>query len=167
MAQNCRSLPTKMKRKIQQTSREVRALVQGVVEKRMKEMREGEAAGTTTSDLLGILLESNLNEIERGNMNKGLSTDDVIEECKLFYLAGQESSTDLVGWALILLAKHLEWQQRARDEVIQVFGSSPTIQPYDFHKLNQLKVVSLHYYIYVKFAGRANHLSLYFLDTYR
>nr|GMD92633.1 cytochrome P450 CYP72A219-like [Ipomoea batatas] len=140
------NLPTKMKWKIQQTSREVRALVRGVVEKRMKEMRGGEAvaaAGTTSSDLLGISLESNLNEIESGKMNnKGLSGDDVIEECKLFYLAGQESSTNFIAWTLILLGKHLEWQQRLRDEVIQVFGSA-TIQPYDFHKLNQLKIMNM------------------------
>ncbi|XP_031097711.1 cytochrome P450 72A225-like [Ipomoea triloba] len=44
------NLPTKMKWKIQQTSREVRALVRGVVEKRMKEMTRG---GEVVVTLLG------------------------------------------------------------------------------------------------------------------
>ncbi|XP_019165680.1 PREDICTED: cytochrome P450 CYP72A219-like [Ipomoea nil] len=137
------ALPTKMKMKIQKKAREVRGLVQEVVVKRMEEVRAGKATAST-ADLLGILLESNLEEIRNnGNMNKGLSMDEVIEECKLFYFGGQETTTNLIGWTLIYMGKHLEWQQRLRDEIMQAFGPVAAIQSCDFHKLSHLKIMNM------------------------
>nr|WMZ41224.1 cytochrome P450 family 72 subfamily A polypeptide 8 [Ipomoea batatas] len=127
--------------RIQRKRRQVRGLVREVVLKRMEEMRAGKAAASAT-DLLGILLESNLEETKNGNMKKGLSIEEVIEECKLFYLGGQETITNFITWSLIFLGKHLEWQQRLRDEIIQVLGVA-NIQSLDFSKLNQLKIMNM------------------------
>lgn len=91
-------------------------------------------------DLLGLLMESNSRfSHEDGNANLGLSIDEVIEECKLFYLAGSETTPGLLVWTMVMLCQHPEWQTRARDEVMRVFGDS---QP-TFEGLNNLKTVRI------------------------
>lgn len=109
-----------------------------IINKREREIKAGEA---TKNDLLGILLELNHKEIKDNNNNKnvGMNLDDVIKECKLFYLAGEETTSVLLVWTIVLLSRHPNWQARAREEVLQVFGNK---QP-DFEGLNHLKIVSI------------------------
>lgn len=111
-------------------------MLKGIVSKREKAMERGE---TVRDDLLGLLMKSNLQEIqEHGNKNMGMSIGDVIEECKLFYFAGSETTSNLLVWTMVLLSQYQEWQARAREEVFQIFGKEePTSEG-----LNHLKIVS-------------------------
>ncbi|KAL8126830.1 hypothetical protein AgCh_013939 [Apium graveolens] len=102
---------------MEQIDKEVGFIVKGIIAKKMKAMKEGEAS---TDDLLGLLLEANSKELGQGNKNNGMSFDDVIEECKVFYFAGQETTSTLPVWTLVWLSMHPDWQDQARLEVLQV-----------------------------------------------
>ncbi|KAG6404938.1 hypothetical protein SASPL_132515 [Salvia splendens] len=87
-----------------QIAKEVDSLILGIINKRKQLAEAGEI--TESTDLLGLMLESNFNENgERTEM--GLR--DLIDECKLFYIAGQESTASLLTWTMILLSKHPDW----------------------------------------------------------
>ncbi|KAL0446978.1 UNVERIFIED_CONTAM: cytochrome [Sesamum latifolium] len=72
------------------------------------------------TDFLGKLLEANQDTDE----NKRISVEDITDECKTFYFAGHETSTASLAWTILLLSVHQEWQEKARNEVIELFGQS-------------------------------------------
>jgi len=123
---------------MKEIDREIRDSLEGIIEKREKALKNGEA---TNDDLLGILLQSNHAEKQgHGNSKSiGMTTQDVIDECKLFYLAGQETTSSLLVWTMVLLGRYPEWQARARQEVLQVFGN----QNPNNEGLSQLKTVCI------------------------
>ncbi|KAI3695997.1 hypothetical protein L1987_79003 [Smallanthus sonchifolius] len=122
---------------MKEIDQQVKDSIKSIINKRLVAMKAGEISH---DDLLGILLDSNYKEIkELGNNSFGLSIDEVIEECKLFYFAGQETTGNMLVWTMILLAQHLEWQARDRQEVLHVFGDKKP----DIDGLSHLKVINI------------------------
>lgn len=97
-----------MNKSLKEVNWDIKGLVIGIIDRREKMIKWGEG---TKDDLLGILLESNLKEIEEhgDNKNIGMSIEDVIEEWKLFYLAGQETTSVLLVWAMVLPGQNQIW----------------------------------------------------------
>ncbi|XP_019193505.1 PREDICTED: cytochrome P450 CYP72A219-like [Ipomoea nil] len=132
-----RFLPTKKNRRMNGIDKEINTVLKRIIEKRIGAMKEGEEA---SNNLLDMLLESNFKEMKHhGNQEFGMSIEDIISECKLFYLAGQETTSDLLVWTMILLSRNQEWQELAREEVMHVFGDDKP----DFDGLNRLKIVTM------------------------
>uniref|UniRef100_J3L235 Secologanin synthase n=2 Tax=Oryza brachyantha TaxID=4533 RepID=J3L235_ORYBR len=130
-------LPTKSNRRMKQIAAEIEGMLKCIIAKRLKALKAGEAS---SDDLLGLLLESNLDHSKgNGNANSGITIDDVIGECKLFYFAGMETTSVLLTWTMIVLSMHPEWQDRAREEVLQVFGSRAP----DYDGLSRLRTVTM------------------------
>ena len=117
-------------------AREVETLLKGVITKRERAMKDGHA---DNGDLLGLMMESNIKETqEAGSSKPTMTTDDIVGELKLFYFAGMETTAVLLTWAMVVLSMHPEWQDRAREEVLRVFGKNHP----DPEGINRLKVVS-------------------------
>ncbi|KAF8696969.1 hypothetical protein HU200_036614 [Digitaria exilis] len=71
---------------MREIDRKISKLLRGIIEKRDKATKNGK---TNNDDLLGLLVESNMRE-SNGKVNLAMTTEDIIEECKLFYFAAQE-----------------------------------------------------------------------------
>ncbi|XP_013610329.1 PREDICTED: cytochrome P450 72A13-like [Brassica oleracea var. oleracea] len=128
-----RFYPTKNNKRMKAIDKEIDTILRGMVSKR----EDGEAEH---NDLLGILLESSSEE-SGGN---GLSVEEVLRECKLCYFAGQETTSVLLVWTMVLLSHHQDWQERAREEVRLILDDKNN-KP-DIESLSHLKVMSMIFY---------------------
>ncbi|XVE74384.1 hypothetical protein DITRI_Ditri12bG0012600 [Diplodiscus trichospermus] len=92
--------------------------VMEIVKRREEEVASGESESYGT-DFLGLLL----NAYHDSDQKNRLSVKDLVDECKTFYFAGLETTNSVLAWTILLLAIHPEWQEKARREVIEVFGN--------------------------------------------
>ncbi|KAK3009360.1 hypothetical protein RJ639_013096 [Escallonia herrerae] len=116
--------------------KDVRALITDFINKKIKTVNEGKNG---SKNLLEIILESNSNEIQENKSNSTvMGIDEIIGECKLFYFAGQDTTSTSLTWTMILLSVYPEWQALAREEVLQVFGDNKP----DYDGINRLKAIS-------------------------
>ncbi|PON69531.1 Cytochrome P450 [Parasponia andersonii] len=122
-----RYLPTKSNREAWALEAEVASLILDVV-------KERKAAGYE-KDLLQMVME--------GAQNSMLSQEDtdrfIVDNCKNIYLAGYETTAVSATWCLMLLAANQDWQDRVRQEVLQVCqGRTP-----DYDMLRKLKQLTM------------------------
>ncbi|KAI5311946.1 hypothetical protein L3X38_041119 [Prunus dulcis] len=88
------------------------------------------------SDYLGLLVKAQ----HDANDSQRISVDEVVDDCKTFYMSGQETTTTLLSWTVLLLAIHTDWQEEARKEVIQLFGEE-TPHPDGISKLKTISMI--------------------------
>lgn len=103
--------------KSNQLEKAIRDVVLGIIDKREKKLNAGEI-DDYGNDFLGSLLKAYHDPDE----SKRIAINDLVDECKTFYLAGQETTNSILTWTLFLLAIHKNWQEEARKEVADVFG---------------------------------------------
>ncbi|PRQ39031.1 putative 11-oxo-beta-amyrin 30-oxidase [Rosa chinensis] len=113
----------------------IRDSIMGIIKKREEKAMSGEAE-SFGSDFLGLLLKAHhdTNDIQR------ISVDDLVDEYKSFYFVGQETSNTLLSWTVLLLALHTDWQEKARKEVLQLFGKQ-TPNPDGLAKLKTMSMI--------------------------
>lgn len=131
-------LPTTTHRRMKEIDINIRASLKRIINNREKAMNSGEVLN---NDLLGMLLESNHMEMQEHGNNKTLAmtSQEVIEECNAFYIAGQETTSTMLVWTMVLLSRFPNWQARAREEILHVFGN----QKPDYDGLSHLKIVTM------------------------
>ncbi|KAL8549267.1 hypothetical protein ACS0TY_008206 [Phlomoides rotata] len=104
-----RLIRTKDEIEAERTEQLLHHSIMEIVKKRRYEVETGQTH-SLGNDFLGSLL------------NNRVSTAEIIDECKTFYFAGQETTYSLLSWTTLLLAIHTDWQEKARTEVLQFFG---------------------------------------------
>ncbi|TVU37671.1 hypothetical protein EJB05_10999, partial [Eragrostis curvula] len=131
-------LPTKQNRRVWKLDKEVRSTLMRIIRTRLA--AKGKAG--YGHDLLGLMLEACAPE--RDGDPKLLSMDEIVDECKTFFFAGQETTSHLLTWAMFLLSTHPEWQDRLREEVLRECGGRDGLHRTPTHDmLNKLKQVNL------------------------
>ncbi|XBI97431.1 hypothetical protein VPH35_017805 [Triticum aestivum] len=127
-----RYLPTKSNLKMHALEKEVRSILVNIIKNRLN-CKDTMGYG---NDMLGIIMNTCAPEHVH---NPLMSMDEIIEECKTFYLAGHETTTQLLTWTMFLLSTHSEWQEKLREEVMRECGREiPTTD-----MLNNMKLVNM------------------------
>ncbi|KAK9931733.1 hypothetical protein M0R45_018999 [Rubus argutus] len=97
--------------------KEIRDTLLDIVRKRENKAMTTGGEENFGSDFLGLLIKTR----HDSNDNKRISVEDLVNECKTFCFARQETINALT-WTIFLLALHTDWQEEARKEVLEVFG---------------------------------------------
>lgn len=138
-----RFIPTKKNQRRKYLQKRTTSMFRDLIQRKKDAIRTGQAEG---DNLLGLLLQSssqnNLPENVMSTKDNAITLEEVIEECKQFYLAGHETTSSWLTWTMIVLAMHPNWQEKAREEVMQICGKK---EP-DSEALSHLKIVSISLY---------------------
>ncbi|XP_057869931.1 cytochrome P450 734A1-like [Cryptomeria japonica] len=131
-----RFLPFKRNRECWRLNKEIKSALKDLIMKR-------EMSGTNTTqgygnDLLGSMMNT-IQEMRSSKMNGGLTTEEIIPECKTFFIAGQETTSNHLTYAIVLLAMYPEWQEKARSEIQEICGNSHP----QFETINKLKTLGM------------------------
>nr|APU50922.1 cytochrome P450 734A6 [Fritillaria cirrhosa] len=110
-------LPTKRNVRKWKLVRRVKDTLMTIVQGRI--VSNGSSYG---NDLLGLMLEACKTEPNGKKGNLSMSMDEIIEECKTFFLAGHETTSHLLTWAMFLLSINPDWQERLREQVLSECG---------------------------------------------
>ncbi|KAK9274975.1 hypothetical protein L1049_022232 [Liquidambar formosana] len=135
-----RFIPTKKNRRRKNLDKNIKSMLESLIQRKENTIRIGQSRG---DDFLGLLLQSNgqnNSPADASNTkNDGMTIEEIIEECKLFYLAGHETTSSWLTWTMIVLAMHPNWQEKAREEVLQLCARKDP----DFEAISHLKIVNM------------------------
>ncbi|XP_015649532.1 cytokinin hydroxylase [Oryza sativa Japonica Group] len=136
--------PSKYRREIKRLNGELERLLKESIDRSREIADEGRtpSASPCGRGLLGMLLAEMEKKEAGGNGGGevGYDAQMMIDECKTFFFAGHETSALLLTWAIMLLATHPAWQDKARAEVAAVCGGGAP-SPDSLPKLAVLQMV--------------------------
>ncbi|OAY66863.1 Cytochrome P450 734A6, partial [Ananas comosus] len=143
-----RFLPTKRNKICWRLDREIRKNLVKLINRRRDDFDVAEKQnlreGDSTKDLIGLMIGAGGNTggcVAPPPLARPITVHDIVEECKTFFFAGKQTTSNLLTWTTVLLAMHPEWQERARAEVLRVCGSRDVPTPDQLPKLKTLGMI--------------------------
>lgn len=120
-----RWLPRGHRAKTRETARNIRALITQMTAARGAEI----AAGTAPDDLATKIMTT-----KDPQTGARFTTQEMVDQVAIFFLAGHETSASALGWALYLLARYPEWQDKLAEEA-ETLPNTP-----NFSAMSKLKI---------------------------
>ncbi|KAG5564573.1 hypothetical protein RHGRI_000678 [Rhododendron griersonianum] len=123
-----RFLPTKRNMKSWKLDKEIKKSLVNLIDKR-RENSCNERVGNGPKDLLGLMIQASTKESSvrtRTELNSSpsskITVHDIAEECKSFFFAGEQTTSNLLTWTTVLLAMHPQWQlSMILNEVLRLY----------------------------------------------
>merc|ERR1719427_1242839 len=133
---------TPTSRKFDEMLKMLYSMLHKIITERKAEIEEMTSKGETSIqnvkkgkqkyvDFLDILLQSN---DEQGS----LTEDEVMDEVVTFFAAGQETVANPLSWTLYNLAKHKDWQDKCREEILDIIGDNETVESSEESRMTTL-----------------------------
>lgn len=107
-----RWMPRFFRKETRETAREIRSLLEALVDARLKELSTGQAPDDLATKILTT------KDPETG---QAFDKEEMVDQIAIFFLAGHETSAAALSWTLYLLATHSEWQDAVAKEA-DAFG---------------------------------------------
>ncbi|XP_023546125.1 cytochrome P450 734A1-like [Cucurbita pepo subsp. pepo] len=126
-----RFLPTRTNVNSWRLDREIRKSLMKLIDRRHENSIE-----SSSKDLLGLMIRAS-----KSSPSSTITVNDIVEECKGFFFAGKQTTSNLLTWTMILMAMHPQWQIQARDEVLRVCGARDVPSKDDVTKLKTLSMI--------------------------
>ncbi|KAK6152583.1 hypothetical protein DH2020_012222 [Rehmannia glutinosa] len=79
-------------------------------------------------DLLELMIKA-ADEPPQSKESLAVTENDIVEECKTFFFAGKQTTSNLLTWTAVLLAMHPQWQEQAREELGMILNESLRLYP--------------------------------------
>jgi len=98
-----------------QLAEENNAIIRGIIEERVASQNE-------VNDLLNMLLETRYED-----SGEGMSIEQLIDEIKILFIAGHETTANALTFTLQLLGSHLDVQQKVFEEILKVESESENV----------------------------------------
>ncbi len=106
-----RWLPRLFRRDTRNSAAKIRGLITELTETRMAQIK----AGTAPADLATKIMTT-VDPVEGDTF----STQEMVDQVAIFFLAGHETSASALAWTLYLMATHPKWQDRLAEEAQQI-----------------------------------------------
>ncbi|MFD1343406.1 cytochrome P450 [Litorisediminicola beolgyonensis] len=110
-----RWMPRLFRRDTRAAAARIRRLITDLTAARMREIE----AGTAPDDLATKIMTTP--DPQTGGT---FSTEEMVDQVAIFFLAGHETSASALAWALYLCATHPDWQQRVAEEARALTGEA-------------------------------------------
>lgn len=102
-----RWMPRFFKRETKASAKRIRSLITQLTEARMDQIKAG-----TAPDDLATKIMTTVDPVT----GQTFTTEEMVDQVAIFFLAGHETSASALGWALYLLATHPDWQDKLAAE---------------------------------------------------
>lgn len=102
----------------------MRRSLRQVIESRLQDSRNGSSPENRFGeDLLAVMISASESVATQDKGDLKLNMNEIMEECKTFFFAGHETTSNLLTWSVFLLSKHQDWQAKLREEVLREVGT--------------------------------------------
>ena len=108
-------LPKWMPRLFRRDTKASASKIRGLITQLTSDRMDAIADGTAPDDLATKIMTTA--DPETGER---FETDEMVDQVAIFFLAGHETSASALAWALYLMARYPEWQEKLADEAQQL-----------------------------------------------